>query len=186
MLFPIQSARGIARSLTALAFAVSASAVSAASADFEVGEGYLSASVRNLVESHEWSLVWSANEDRMVSHPFTIENNSLQGALESLLVMYKGQFVADLYRGNRVVVVNTPPPRVDIEHPGADVPDLAQRTTAGESFPTESDVDAGSNDQATTIPLVAANEPTGSDRNDAATLLPATGSVGETVAVETP
>ena len=184
MLIPIQSARGMARSLTALAFAVSASAVSAASADFEVREGYLSASVRSLVESHEWSLVWSANEDRMVSHAFTIENNSLQGALESLLVMYNGQFVADLYRGNRVVVVNTPPPRVDVEYPGAESTDLAQRTTVRESLPTVSNFDAGSDDQRTTIPLVAADESTASDRT--AMLLPATGSAGETVALETP
>ncbi|MDE0223529.1 MAG: TcpQ domain-containing protein [Gammaproteobacteria bacterium] len=120
---------------------MSAWAVLAESADFEVREGYLSASVRALVDSHEWSLVWSAGEDRMVSHAFTISNDSLEGALESLLAMYRGQFVADLYRGNRVVVVNTPPPRVDVELPGSAGNETARRSAAGEPALAEPNLD---------------------------------------------
>ena len=169
MPFPKESAHWIPRSLAVLTFVFSASAASAASADFEIGEGYLSASVRDLVESHDWSLVWSASEDRMVSHPFTIENNSLQGALESLLSMYRGQFVADLYRGNRVVVVNTPPPRVDIETPGAESVDLTQRSTMAEPFPTASDLDRIEGNPAIENRVVVAYEITGPNETDGAT-----------------
>ena len=169
MLFPIESAHWIPRSLAILAFAFSATAASAAPADFEIGEGYLSASVRDLVETHDWSLVWNANEDRLVSHPFTIENSSLRGALESLLSMYRGQFVADLYRGNRVVVVNTPPPRVGVEVPGAESADLAQRSTAAEPFPAGPDVDGTGGNPATESPVVVAYEVTGPSETDGLT-----------------
>ncbi len=169
MLYPIQSARWIRRSLATLAFAVSVATASAASADFEIGEGYLSASVRALVESHDWSLVWSASEDRMVSHSFTVENNSLQGALESLLSMYRGQLVADLYRANRVVVVNTPPPRVDVEAPGAESVDLAQRSTTAEPFPAASNLDRTAEDPVIESPVVVAYEGFGSNEADGLT-----------------
>ena len=177
MLSPTQSTRWIAHFLAILAFAGTASTVSAASADFEVGEGYLSASVRVLVESHEWSLVWSASEDRMVSHPFTIENNSLQGALESLLAMYRGEFVADLYRGNRVVVVNTPPPRVDIEVSGAvSAEDLAQQSTTSPAVP---DLSRADEDAVIEDPVVIAYEASGPDNPNGETPQQWTGNESE-------
>lgn len=183
LLFP--SSRSAMRTVIACALALFASTAAAEeSGDFEVREGYLSASVRELVDSHEWSLVWSASEDRVVSHPFTISNNSLQGALESLLSMYDGQFVADLYRGNRVVVVNAPPPRVDITFPGAEAADLAQQSSPVESLPGEPAFDAESDDQGTTNPLVAAYETTGDDGTGGAMSPPGTGNESERVAIE--
>ena len=160
MPLPLSRPHPAIRTVAALALVMAASAVSAESADFEVREGYLSASVRELVESHEWSLVWSAHEDRMVSHAFTIANDSLEGALESLLAMYRGQFVADLYRGNRVAVVNTPPPRVDVELPGSPS-DQAARPSAA---PAESGLDVARVE----TPVAVAYEgpaPNGSDRS---------------------
>ncbi len=151
----MRSARTVARTLATFALAMSASTTPAESGDFEVREGYLSASVRELVDSHDWSLIWSASEDRMISYPFTIGNDSLQGALESLFSMYKGQFVADLYRGNRVVVVNTPPPRVDVDLSGAEGTDLAQQSTVVEPSPAEFDLDATSDDRGIENPVVA-------------------------------
>ena len=148
---------------------MSASTTPAESGDFEVREGYLSASVRELVNSHEWSLVWNASEDRVISHSFTLANDSLQGALESLFSMYRGQFVADLYSGNHVVVVNTPPPRVDVELPGAEGADLAQQSTAAEPSPAQFDLDAESDDQGTDIPLVVAFDISGPDSPDGTT-----------------
>ena len=170
MLFPLQSPRSFARFLATFALALSASTAPAESGDFEVRKGYLSASVRELVDSHDWSLVWSANEDRAISHPFTISNDSLQGALQSLFSMYKGQFVADLYRGNRVVVVNTPPPRVDVELPGAQRADVAQQSA---TFLEESDVK--SVDAGIDAPVVVAYEATGPDSPDGSTSPQATG-----------
>ncbi|MDE0055055.1 MAG: TcpQ domain-containing protein [Gammaproteobacteria bacterium] len=159
-----------ARAVAALALVMAASAASAESADFEVREGYLSASVRELVDSHGWSLVWSAGEDRMVSHAFTISNDSLEGALESLLAMYRGQFVADLYRGNRVVVVNTPPPRVDVELPGSVGNQAARQSAVGEPAPVESNlVDAG-----TETPMTVAYEGPAPDDSDGSISLPVT------------
>ena len=90
-------------------------------AEFEVGTGYLSASVRDIVESYGWSLVWAADEDRVVDYPFVIANGSLREALTDLLAIYGGQFVADLYEGNRVVLVDSAPPRVRVVLPGAAV-----------------------------------------------------------------
>ena len=87
-------------------------------ASFEVKEGYLSASVRELVSNYGWALVWRADEDRVVDFPFAIANESLEGALANLLEAYRGQFVADLFDGNRVVVIDTPPPRVRVVLPG--------------------------------------------------------------------
>ena len=88
--------------------------------EFEIREGYLSASVRELVSGYGWSLVWEAEEDRRIDFPFAVVNQSLEGALTSILEGYKGQFVADLYRKNQVVVINTPPPRVAVDLPGAE------------------------------------------------------------------
>lgn len=87
-------------------------------AEFEVGSGYLSASVRDIVEGYGWSLVWAADEDRIIDHPFTVSNGSLQEGLTNLLAIYRGQLVADLYQANQVVVVDAAPPRVRIVLPG--------------------------------------------------------------------
>ena len=171
----LPSPRSAMRAIIAFALAMFASTTAAESGDFEVREGYLSASVRELVDSHDWSLVWSANEDRLISYPFTIGNDSLQGALESLFSMYKGQFVADLYSGNRVVVVNTPPPRVDVELPGAESAELAQQSTEVKLFLAESDLDAESDDQGIEIPRVVAYQAPGGDSPDRATSPRATG-----------
>ena len=181
LLFP--SPRSVAmRAIIVFAITMFASTAAAESGDFEVREGYLSASVRGLVDSHGWSLVWSASEDRVISHSFTIANDSLQGALESLFSMYGGQFVADLYRGNRVVVVNTPPPRVDVTFPGVEGTDLAPQSSVIESFPGESDFDAGIDDRETTVPL-AAYDAKGSDE---ATSPPATGDENQSAAIQSP
>lgn len=179
MFFLLPSPRSAMRATIVFALAMFASTAAAESGGFKVREGYLSASVRDLADSHGWSLVWSASEDRVISHSFTIANDSLQGALESLFSMYGGQFVADLYRGNRVVVVNTPPPRVDVAFPGVEGTDLAQHSSEVESFPEES----GSDDREATTPLVAAYDATGSDQ---ATSPPATGNENERVAIESP
>lgn len=91
----------------------------AAAADFEVTAGYLSTNAEMLATAYGWSLVWEASEDRLIEHPFVIANDSLQGALEGLLGAYQGQFVADLYRSNEVVVVGTPLPQLEVVLPGA-------------------------------------------------------------------
>lgn len=90
----------------------------AVAAEFEVGAGYLSASVRQIVEGYGWSLVWVADEDRFIDHPFTVNNGSLREALNDLLAIYRGQLVADLYEGNRVVLIDAAPPRVRVVLPG--------------------------------------------------------------------
>ena len=106
------------RTAAALALIVAASAPSAAAADFNVAAGYLSTNVRTLATEYGWALVWDAGEDRAIEHPFVIANDSLQGALEDLLGAYRGQFVADLYRSNKVVVVRAPPPQLEVVLPG--------------------------------------------------------------------
>ena len=111
-------------------------------AEFEVAAGHLSASVRDIVESHGWSLVWAADEDRLVDYPFVIDNGSLREALTDLLAIYGGQFVADLYEGNRVVLVDSAPPRIRVVLPGA---------AAGDD-----DVPAAARPAATTDPVDAA------------------------------
>ena len=97
----------------------------ASSQSFEISQGYLSASMQTLARSHGWSVVWSSAEDRIIDYPFTIPNASLEEALGNILAMYEGQLVADLYHGNRVVVISSAPPRstVDIsaDSPGAAV-----------------------------------------------------------------
>lgn len=122
--------RSFALALAALAVASWSIAAHAQAEDFEVRQGYLSASVRTLVDDFDWSLVWKAKEDRMVDFPFTIARATLQDALVNLLEPYRGQFVADLYQRNRVVVIDTPPPRVRVLLPGEETaepqtPDLA-------------------------------------------------------------
>lgn len=92
----------------------------AGAADFEVATGYLSTNAQALATSYGWSLVWEAGEDRLIEHAFPIGNDSLQGALEGLLGAYQGQFVADLYRSNRVVVVSIPLPQLEVVLPGAE------------------------------------------------------------------
>ena len=94
-----------------------------AAADFEVATGYLSTNAQTLATDYGWSLVWEASEDRLIEHPFAIANDSLQGALEGLLGAYQGQFVADLYRSNEVVVVSTPLPQLQVVLPGAALPE---------------------------------------------------------------
>lgn len=118
----------------ALVAGTAAFAPSAAAADFNVAAGYLSTNVRMLATEYGWSLVWEAGEDRAIEHPFTIANDSLQGALEGLLGAYRGQFVADLYRSNKVIVVRAPPPQLEVVLPGAAAPNesSASRAPAGD------------------------------------------------------
>ena len=106
--------------LAALAGLLSLSSSAQATNNFEVGTGYLSTGVRELVEKHGWSLVWKAEEDRLVEFPFAIDipngtqEEALQGALSNLLDAYQGQFVADMYRNNRVVVIETAPANLQV------------------------------------------------------------------------
>ena len=99
-------------------------------AQFQVGPGYLSASVRELVDQHGWVLVWKSKEDRQVEFPFDLpirlpvrptrgdaSEEALREALETLLEAYDGAFVADMYRSNKVVTVDTAPPRVSVVRP---------------------------------------------------------------------
>ena len=117
----------------ALVAGTAAFAPSAAAADFNVAAGYLSTNVRMLATEYGWSLVWEAGEDRAIEHPFTIANDSLQGALEGLLGAYRGQFVADLYRSNKVIVVRAPPPQLEVVLPGAAGPNEGSvRAPAGD------------------------------------------------------
>ena len=101
-----------------VAGALSWQSAALAQEDFVVREGYLSTSVGELVDYWGWSLVWRSDEDRMIDHAFSISNDSLEGALEGLLAMYSGRFVADLFEDNRVVLVGLPPPQVDVLMPG--------------------------------------------------------------------
>jgi len=113
-------------------------AAAAQEVEFVVDKGYLSASVAELAESWGWSLVWQADEDRIVDHAFGIENDSLRTALEKLLGMYDGEFVADLFQTNRVVLVGVPPPQVDVVMPGEEIePDDEEATAADVVQPTE-------------------------------------------------
>ena len=102
-------------------------------------QGYLSTSVRQLVDSWGWSLVWQADEDRVIDHAFDIENDSLKGALENLLGMYNGELVADLFERNRVVLVGVPAARTDVVMPGEEAEaeaDEVDEATAAEPAPT--------------------------------------------------
>ena len=107
---------------------------------FQVGPGYLSASVRELVGQHGWVLVWKSKEDRQVEFPFDLpvrpirgdsSEDALREALEALLEAYDGAFVADMYRSNKVVTVDTAPPQVSVVRPIA-LPVLAEPEDDGE------------------------------------------------------
>ena len=107
---------------------------------FQVGPGYLSASVRELVGQHGWVLVWKSKEDRQVEFPFDLpvrpirgdsSEDALREALEALLEAYDGAFVADMYRSNKVVTVDTAPPQVSAVRPIA-LPVLAEPEDDGE------------------------------------------------------
>lgn len=109
------SVKGLCSAALLLALAIGGSAQAQV---HEVGEGHLSVSVRQLVEGHGWSLIWATEEDRNIDVPFTITNRSLQDALMELLALYKGKLVADLYAGNRVVVIDLAPPDTRVLMPG--------------------------------------------------------------------
>ena len=93
------------------------------------------------------SLVWRADEDRVIDHAFDIDidndNDSLKGALENLLGMYNGEFVADLFERNRVVLVGVPAAQTDVVMPGEVIetaePDEADEGTAAEVAPSADD-----------------------------------------------
>lgn len=121
----------VPRKLVALAAALLVGGVALAqpssqpASEFEVGVGYLSTGVGELVEQHGWELVWKAGEDRMVEFPFSVRvpagsrEDALRGALANLLDAFEGQFVADMYRGNRVVVIDVAPPNTQAVRPRA-------------------------------------------------------------------
>lgn len=117
--------RRIRRILVAAFSLAAAGALGQAASEFEVGVGYLSTGVGALVEKHGWDLVWAAEEDRMVEFPFSIavpagsDEDALKGALTNLLDAFEGQFVADMYRGNRVVVIDVAPPNLRAARPSA-------------------------------------------------------------------
>ncbi len=101
----------------------------------EIGEGHLSTSLRQLVEGHGWSLIWATKEDRTIDVPFTITNTSLQDALTELLALYDGKLVADLYRGNQVVVVDLAPPETRVLMPNEPSAEVGGGDGADEGIP---------------------------------------------------
>ena len=101
----------------------------------EIGEGHLSTSLRQLVEGHDWSLIWATQEDRTIDVPFTITNTSLEDALAELLALYDGKLVADLYQGNQVVVVDLAPPETRVLMPNEQSADEDSDADAGEGIP---------------------------------------------------
>ena len=108
-------------------------ACSATAEDYEIREGYLSASVREVVEGYGWTLIWAAEEDRLVEHAYTVSNGSLPDVVTNILVMYGGHLVADLYEGNEVIVIDSAPPRMRVLLPGEAVDtagDLAAADTS--------------------------------------------------------
>lgn len=122
--------------------------------EFEVGVGYLSSAARKLVEQHGWSLVWKAKEDRLVEFPFSVrlpagdQEDALRGALNNLLDAYQGQFVADMYRANRVVAIDIAPPNPPAVRPIA--LELNEADTEGDEAnadvsAAEQNADAGAN-----------------------------------------
>ena len=137
-----------------IAWSAAAFAPSAAAADFNVAAGYLSTNVRTLATEYGWALVWEAGEDRAIEHPFVIANDSLQGALEDLLGAYRGQFVADLYRSNKVVVVRAPPPQLEVVLPGEAGRDegSASRMPAGDVGTVASATAPQASESAPTLP----------------------------------
>ncbi|MYF11475.1 MAG: hypothetical protein F4229_10925 [Gammaproteobacteria bacterium] len=134
------SAKGLCAAALLLALAIGGSVQAQV---YEVGEGHLSVSVRQLVESHGWSLIWATEEDRNIDVPFTITNRSLQDALIELLTLYKGKLVADLYASNRVVVIDLAPPDTRVLMPGEQSAMVGSDADGGEALPP---VDALPND----------------------------------------
>ena len=134
----------------------------ASSQSFEISQGYLSASMQALARSHGWSVVWSSAEDRIIDYPFTIPNSSLEEALGNILAMYEGQLVADLYHGNRVVVISSAPPRSTVDmsadSPGAAVAPAPE--TADAVVATPAPTPPVTPDAATIAPPAPAAAPT--------------------------
>ena len=139
----------------ALLLLVAAFGFGAAAADFEVSAGYLSTNAEKLATGHGWSLVWEAGEDRLIEHPFTIANDSLRRGLEGLLGAYQGQFVADLYRSNEVVVVSTPLPQLEVVLPGAAPADVGPEPRVSDRAASASGSDAVAAAGADGEPLLA-------------------------------
>lgn len=100
---------------------------------FTVERGYLSANIRHLVNGYRWSLIWDSEEDRVIDHPFKINNDNLEDGLYNLLVVYQGAFVADVYRSNQVVRIITPSPSLEIELPTDDQDEQAEPEEQSES-----------------------------------------------------
>lgn len=144
--------QGAGRTLLLL---VAAFGFGAAAADFEVSAGYLSTNAEKLATGHGWSLVWEAGEDRLIEHPFTIANDSLRRGLEGLLGAYRGQFVADLYRSNEVVVVSTPLPQLEVVLPGAASADVGPEPRVSDRAASASGSDAVAAARADGEPLLA-------------------------------
>ncbi len=84
---------------------------------FIAREGYLSASIQELVRGHGWTLIWDAEDDRFIDRAFSIPNPSLEDGLTSLLYMYQGELVADMYYGNKVVLISPPAANIRVELP---------------------------------------------------------------------
>lgn len=111
----------VCRVVAATTILVAASTYSDESADrpasesFTVQQGHLSANVQRLVNSYHWYLKWDSEEDRIIDYPFEISNRSLEDGINSLLAIYQGAFVADIYAKNQVVQIVTPSPRIEIE-----------------------------------------------------------------------
>lgn len=139
----------------ALLLLVAAFGFGAAAADFEVSAGYLSTNAEKLATGHGWSLVWEAGEDRLIEHPFTIANDSLRRGLEGLLGAYQGQFVADLYRSNEVVLVSTPLPQLEVVLPGAAPVDVGPEPRVSDRAASASGSDAVAAARADGEPLLA-------------------------------
>ena len=97
---------------------------------FTVRTGLLSDNVRTLVRGFDWQLKWPGETDRRIEAPFSIPRDTLEATLRRLLELYEGQFVADLYQANRMVVVAPAPPGVEIREAGA--PPRAPRRTVRE------------------------------------------------------
>ena len=87
---------------------------------FVVNKGLLSANVKKLVEHHGWTLEWTSAEDRRISQPFKMESESLTHGLNTLLNLYEGRLVADLYSGNKVVHVFPKPHNMEVMLPPDD------------------------------------------------------------------
>ena len=106
--------------LLALLLPAAAAATTGEEDRFAIHKGYLSASVQKLVQSYGWTLEWTSEEDRIIDQPFSVSNESLTDGLRNVLNQYKGKFVADLYFGNKVVLVSLLPSGTQIMLPPDD------------------------------------------------------------------